>query len=197
MANLKSVAEQAWNQLFPRPGDEEAVDREDFVATAKGEFAYQLWKKIKEDKILYGDCEIPSYLLSEKELEVKDNEMDISELKIMRSIDQELWLQGIGGINCECIYVKSTLNQTKLLCDDDSLPDDARPFYPQGKKIKFPKGAHTTPLAIIYANQGEDIDDYIEIDDAIAGIIRRELINIYGGKIGEEDAKNDSVSITR
>lgn len=196
MANLKSVAEQAWNQLFPRPGDEEAVDKEDFVATAKGEFAFQIWKKIKEDKLLYGECDIPSYLLSETELEVKNDEMDISELKIMRSIDQELWLQSIGGMNCECLYVKSTLNQTKLLCDDDSLPDDSKPFYPQGKKIKFPKGVHKSPLSIIYANQGEEIDDMIEIDDAIAGIIRRELINIYGGKIGEEDAKNDSVSIT-
>lgn len=197
MANLLSIAEQAWGQLFPRPGDETAVDKQDFVATAKSEYAYQLWRKIKEDKLLYGECDIPSYLLSEKELEVKDNEMDISELKIMRSIDQELWLQSIGGINCECVYVKSTLNNSKLLCDEDSLPDDARPFYPQGKKIKFPKGVHATPLSIIYANQGEEINEFIEIDDAIAAIIRRELINIYGGKIGEEDAKNDSVSIQR
>lgn len=194
MANLKSVAEQAWNQLFPRPGDEEAVDKEDFVATAKGEFAYQLWKKIKEDKILYGECDIPSYLLSETELEVVNDEMDISGLKIMRSIDQELWLQNIGGIGCECNYVKSTLNQTKMYCDDDSLADDAKPYYPQGKKIKFTKGVHKTPLPITYANQGEDINDKIEIDDAIAGIIRRELINIYGGKIGQEDKQNDSDS---
>lgn len=195
MANLLSIAEQAWAQLFPRPNDEEAVDREDFVATAKSEYAFQLWKKIKEDKILYGDCDIPSYLLSEKELEVVDNEMDISSLKIMRSIDQELWLQSIGGIACECNYIKSTLNQTKLLCDDDSMADDAKPFYPQGKKIKFPKGVHKTPLEIIYANQGEEIDGQIEVDDAIGGIVRTRLIEIYGGKIGEEDAKNDSVSI--
>lgn len=197
MANLKSVAEQAWNQLFPRPGDEEAVDKEDFVATAKGEFAYQLWRKIKEDKFLYGVCDIPSYLLSEIELEVKNDEMDISSLKIMRSIDEELWLQNIGGLNCECVYVKSTLNNMKLLCDDDSLSDDSKTYYPFGKKIKFPKGVHTTPLSITYANQGEDINDMIEIDDAIAGIIRRELINIYGGKIGQEDKANDSDSNTK
>lgn len=194
MANLKSVAEQAWNQLFPRPGDEEAVDREDFVATAKSEYFFQIWRKIKEDKVVYGYCDIPSYLLSEKEVEVKDGVMDISELKIMRSIDEELWLQNIGGIACECQYVKSTLNQSKLLCDDDSLPDDAKTYYPQGKKIIFPKGVHKSPLSITYANQGEEVDDMIEIDDAIAGIIRRELINIYGGKIGQEDKQNDSDS---
>lgn len=192
MANLLSIAEQAWAQLFPRPTDEEAVDREDFVATAKSEYAFQIWRKIKEDKVLYGDCDIPSYLLSEKELDVADNIMDISSLKIMRSIDQELWLQDIGGIGCECQYIKSTLNNSKLLCDDDSLPDDSRTFYPMGKKIIFPKGVHKTPLAIVYANQGEEIDGRIEIDDAIGGILRTRLIEIYGGKIGVPDTANDS-----
>jgi hypothetical protein len=197
MANLLSIAEQAYNQLFPRPTDEEAVDKQDFVATAKNVFAYELWRKIKEDKLLYGECDIPSYLLSEAKLDVKDDEMDISSLKIMRSIDQELWLQNIGGMNCECLYVKSTLNLSKILCDDDSLPDDSRTFYPQGLKIKFPNGVHATPLSIIYANQGEEVNERIEIDDAIAGIVRVRLIEIYGGKIGQEDKANDSNSNTK
>ena len=195
MASLKSVAEQCWSQLFPRPNDEEAVDREDFVATAKNIFALELWKKLKEDKLLYGECDIPSYLLSETKLEVKDNEMDISSLKIMRSIDQELWLQDIGGIACDCIYVKSTLNNTKILCDEDSLPDNAKTYYPIGKKIKFPLGVHDSPLSITFANSGEDIDGDIQIDDAIAGIVRVRLIEIYGGKIGTEDKENDSSSV--
>lgn len=194
MANLKEIAELAWAQLQAQPGDEVAVDREDFVATAKSEYAYQLWRKIKEDKREYGECDIPSYLLSEKELDVVDNVMDISELNIMRSIDQELWLQSIGGFDCECQYIKSTLNNEKLLCDDDSLPDDAKTFLPLGKKIIFPRGVHDSPLKIIYANSGEEIDDSIEIDDAIAGIIRRSLIDIYSGKTGQEDKKNDENS---
>jgi hypothetical protein len=195
MANLLSIAEQCWSQIFPRPNDEEAVDREDFVATAKNQYALELWKKIKEDKVVYGESDIPSYLLSEAEMEVVDNEMDISSLNIMRSIDQDLWLQDIGGMNCECLYVKSTLNNTKALCDDDSLPDNAKTFYPQGKKIKFPLGVHKTQLKINYANKGETIDDNLEIDDMIAGIIRRSLIDIYGGKIGAEDNTNDSTSV--
>jgi hypothetical protein len=76
------VAEQAYNQLFPRPTDEEAVDKQDFVATSKSIFAYEVWKKIKEDKLLYGECDIPSYLLSETEREIVNDEMDISSLKI-------------------------------------------------------------------------------------------------------------------
>ena len=194
MANLLSIAELAFNQLFPRPGDEEAVDKQDFVATAKSEYAFQLWRKIKEDKLLYGECDIPSYLLSEKELPVVDNYMDISGLKIMRSIDQELWLQNIGGIGCECNYVKSSLNQSKLMCDDDSLADDSKTYYPLGQKIIFPKGVHKDTLSITYANNGEEIDGRIEVDDAIGGIVRTRLIEIYGGKTGAEDKKNDSDS---
>lgn len=197
MANLLEIAEVSWKQLFPNPGDESAVSREQFISTAKTEYAFQLWRKIKEDKREYGEADIPSYLLSEAELEVVENEMDISSLKIMRSIDQELWLQDIGGLQCDCLYVKSTLNHSKILCDDDSLPDNAKTFYPRGKKIKFPLGVHKTPLSITYANSGEQVDDMIEIDDALAGVIRRELISIYGGKIGQEDKQNDSSSIIK
>lgn len=192
--NLKEVAEVSWSQLFPNSGDEAGVDREDFVSTAKSEYAYQLWRKIKEDKVVYGESDIPSYLLSEAEIEVVNDEMDISSLNIMRSIDQELWLQDIGGMNCECAYIKSTMNNEKLLCDDDSLPEDAKTFYPAGKKIKFPRGVHASPLKITYANNGEDIDDFIEVDDAIGGIVRTRLVEIYGGKVGAEDKKNDSNS---
>ncbi len=192
MANLKETAELCFNQLFPNPGDEVAVDREDFVSTAKTEYAYQMWRKIVEDKARYGESEIPSYLLTTKTLPVSDGKMSLEGLSIMRSIDQELWLQDVGGMNCDCEYVKSTMNNTKLLCGDDSLPDDSRTYYPKGKEIIFPKGTHANELEITYANSGEDIDDVIEIDDAIAGIIRQRLIEIYVGKIGAEDNKNDS-----
>lgn len=192
--NLKAVAELRWLQLFPSGSDEPTIDREDFVATARSEYCFLVWKKIKEDKVLYGECDIPSDLLREVKLDVVDNSMDLSSLKIMRSIDQELWLQNIGGMNCECVYVKSTVNNTKLLCDDDSLSDDAKTYYPQGKKIIFPNGVHETPLSILYATSGEDIDDNIEIDDAIAALVGERLIQIYGGKTGIADKQNDSNS---
>ncbi len=197
MANLKSIAELAWNQLFPNPGDETAVDREDFVETAKTEYAYQMWKRIKEDKAQYGESDIPSYLLTSKTLPVVDKKVDLTGLSIMRSIDQELWLQDVGGMNCECQYIKSTLNHTKLLCDDDSLPEDAKTFYPKGKEIVFPKGTHADEIEITFANNGEDIDDFIEVDDAIGGIVRERLIILYGNKIGAEDEKDDSNSNTK
>ncbi len=192
MANLKEIAELAWSQLFPQPGDEVAVDREDFVSTAKTEYAYQLWRKIKEDKREYGESDIPSYLLKTVTLPVVDNKVSLTGLSIMRSIDQELWLQDVGGMNCDCEYIKSTINNSKLLCDDDSLPEDSKTYYPRGKEIIFPKGTHADEIEITYANSGEDIDDEIEVDDALGGIVRVRLIEIYGNKVGIEDNKDDS-----
>lgn len=192
MANLNSIAEQAWRQLFPGPSDEVKVKKEEFIATAKTEYSYQLWLKLMAEKREEGYFSVPSYLLSEIELEVKDGVMDISSLKIMRSIPWETWLVKIGELNCKCSYVKSTINLAQVLCDDDSLDDSAKTYYVVGKKIKFPKGTHKTPLEITYANSGESIDGNIEVEDSIAGMVRRTLVEIYGGKIGPQDKTNNS-----
>lgn len=192
MANLLSIAEQAWRQLFPGPSDEVKVKKEEFIATAKTEYALQLWTKLMAEKREEGYFNVPSYLLSEAELPVENDVMDISSLKIMRSIPWETWLANVGGINCECPYVKTTFNMAQILCDDDSLPDNARTYYAVGKKVKFPKGVHKTPLPITYANSGEKIDGSIEVEDSIAGMVRRTLIEIYGGKIGTQDVTNNT-----
>lgn len=196
MADLLSIAELAWRQIFPKGKDENKVLKEQFQADAKSEYAYQIWVKILAEKREEGGIEIPSYLLTEKELEVIDNEMDISGLKIMRSLPSETWLQNVGGFGCKCNYVKSTVNLSQVLCDDDSLDDADRTYYPIGKKIIFPSGTHSDKVKIIYANNGELVDGKIEVDDAIGGIVRRSLIELYIGKVGPEDKTNNSSSDT-
>lgn len=194
MSNLLEVCELAWRQLFPAGSDETKIKKEEFIASGRSEFAYQLWLKILADKREDGAVEIPSYLLVEKELEIVNNVMDISGLKIMRSIPWETWLQKIGPMDCECRYVKSTLNLSQVLCDDDSLADGDKTFYAVGKKIKFPLGVHKSPLPITYVSAGEKIEDTVEVDDAIAGLVRRTLIELYAGKIGAEDKTNNTNS---
>lgn len=193
MAGLKSIAELAWKQLFPNPGNKPLVTRGQFVATAKTEYGYLMWKKLKEDKAQEGDYEVPSHLLTYKEMTVENNAIDISGLEVMRGLDFEMWLQDVRGVenDCSCKYVKSTSNKNKILCNDDSLPDDAKIYFPAGKKILFPRGTHANKLIVVYAGTGEGVDDDIEIDDAIGGMIRRTLIEIYGGKTGPEDRTND------
>lgn len=192
MADLKSVAELVWRQLFPDPTVQTKVKKEEVLASAKVEYAYQLWLKLMADKREDGYIEVPSYLLSQKELDVSNNEMDISSLKIMRGLPWEIWLVQVGELDCECKYVKSTVNLAQVLCDDDSLGDSDKTYYVLGKKIKFPKGAHASKLPITYANSGEDIDGKIEVEDTIAGIVRRSLLDLYGGKIGPKDVTNNS-----
>ena len=194
MANLRAIAELAWRQVFPNPSDETKLKKGDFIATARSEYAYQMLLFYWNEKQREGYWNIPSYLLTEVEKDIINDEMDISDLKILFSLPQEIWLQNIGGINCECKYVKSDVNKSQLLCDDDSLGDGARTYYPIGKKIKFPKGVHANKLPIIYANNGNAVDDNIEVDDAVAGIVRRSLIEIYTGKTGQEDKTNNSNS---
>lgn len=191
MASLNSVAELVWKQLFPDPTVQTKTKKEEVLASAKLEYSYQLWLKLMADKREDGYIDTPSYLLSEKELDVENNEMDISDLKIMRGLPWEIWLVQIGELDCECKYVKSTANLAQVLCDDDSLGDSNKTYYVVGKRIKFPKGTHKNKLPIIYANSGETVDGKIEIDDTVAGIVRRSLFELYGGRIGSTDETNN------
>lgn len=191
MATLQSVAELSWRNIFPNPGDETAITKEEFIATAKNEWAYQTLLMCWQERSLEGFYEPPSYLLTEIEKEVINNEMDISDLETFKSLPQESWLVNIGGM-CECKYVKSTANLTQLLCDDDSLPDTTKTYYILGKKIKFPKGVHKDTLPITFANMGNDVSNTVEVDEAIAAIIRVRLNEIYLGKVPPSDVTNNS-----
>lgn len=191
MANLKAIAELVWQQLWPRPGDETAVPKDALVSDAKTQYAYQMLLLYWSSRNTEGEFEIPSHLLTEIKMDVVDNEMDISKLKVFRSLPSDIWLQNVGGLNCSCSYVRSSVNMTQLMCGDDSL-GDAKTYIPLSKKIKFPEGVHETPLTIIYANMGEEVDDVIEVDDALGAIVRDKLLDMYAGKVGQENKTNDS-----
>jgi hypothetical protein len=190
--NLKEVAELSWEQIFPKGSDETSIPKESFIRTAYSEFAFLTWVAYLNEKNQEGYAETPSYLLTEVEKDVTNNEMDISDLKYFKSLPQEVWLQKIGEDGCKCKYIKSTINLSQLLCEDDSIDDAARTYYIRGKKIKFPKGVHRTPLQITYASMGEDSFGSIEVDEAISAQIREKLNSIYLGKVAPADVTNNS-----
>lgn len=194
--DLRAVAELSWLQLYPHgAGDEAPITKEEFFESARLEYAYQLLQLYWKERREFGFFTIPSYLLTEVELPVENNEIDISTLKIFRSFSADFWLQNIGGITCGCTYVKTDVNVSQLMCDDDSMDEDVRTYVVIGNKIKFPKGVHKSPLTIIYTNRGGALSGDLEVDDAIAGIVRVRLIEIYGGgKTGQEDPTNNSNS---
>ena len=192
MASLKEIAELVHSRLFPGETDEPLIHLEDMIASAKSEYAYQWWLKALNEKNSEGTFEVPSYLLAKTKLPVVNNEMDISSLNIMTGLPGEIWLQGIGGLNCECKYVKSTYNKSKILCDDDSIGENTKTVYALGKKLYFPRGAHASELEIVYASKGDEIDDHLEIDDMIAGVINRTLYELYSNPRPSDKTNNSN-----
>lgn len=192
MSNLKEIAELSHSQIFPKSGGKAPIDVQEFIRTSINEWAYLTWLAFLNEKNLEGYAEAPSYLLAETDIDIVNNEMDISILKTFKSIPQDQWLVNIGGMNCECKYVKSTANLTQLLCSDDSLPDDTKTYYITGKKIKFPQGTHKNTLPILYASMGDDSHKNVEVDEAIGSQIRDKLNAMYLGRVPPTDVTNNN-----
>lgn len=187
---LNEIAELVWRQLQPTSGDATTISLAEFKRTARMEYAYQLlllaWKDKKEE----GLYQIPSYLLNAAVKSVVNDRVDISDLEYFKSLPSEMWLQGIGGVRCDCRYVKSTYNQTKLMCGDDSLDDDVKTYYVQGKEIIFPFGAHTDEVEVVYA--GNKVSEDVDVDEGLGAVVRERLLSIYAGKIGVNDETNNN-----
>lgn len=194
MANLLSIANLTWLSLFPEPRDKTATTLEEMIASAKVEYAASMWLYRQQMLQLDGFFQMPSDLLTESDpLPVVNDSVDVSKLKYLGSLPGDLWLQNIGGLGCECEYVKSTINLSQLLCDDDSLPESKKTFYIVGKKIKFPKGTHAKELVIIYANTGTSLDENtIEVNEYVASKVREKLIALYGKRMPVDDTNNNN-----
>lgn len=194
MATLESACELAWRQCFPTPSDETGVTKEEFIESGQLEMATQLWLAMWNERSQDGNYDIPSYLLSELEVEVINNEVDLSEYNILRGLPKNIWLRQVGQIGCGCDYIQTTQNLSALLCDEESRGHGYRTYLPLGKKIKFPQGTHSKKLTLVVANMGENIDGTIEVDDVIGSIVRDKLVEKYLGRTNPVDNTNNSNS---
>lgn len=193
MANLNEIAELSWRTIYPNPTDETAVTREEFITTAKTQYALQMWVMARNERNQEGVFEIPSQILAQSEpLPVVNNEIDISKLKILKGLPNGIWLQNIGGLTCDCEYIRSTVNLSQILCGEDSLPEMSKPFLIIGEKIIFPNGTHNNKLPIIYATDGVENDGTYEVDDVVGAIIQEKLLQLYGTKQPEDKTNNGS-----
>ncbi len=191
--NLYAISELVWRQVTT-DNDESKLTLEEVDLAVKLEYGWQMlqmnWRERREN----GEYFIPSYLSREDDLNIKDNEASIKDLKILKALPSEMWLQQVG-VGCSCDYVKTTINQAQLMCDDESLPDGTRTYYVVGEKIKFPKGAHADIVPIIYASDGSDLDSLVvSVDEAIGALVRERVLASYLGKITPEDVTNNSNS---
>lgn len=195
MPSLQSIAEVAWRQVFPNPGDETDITKEEFIETARGQYAWEVWRIAKEEKRSEGLYNVPSNLMTSTSLDVKDNKIDLTGLNILRALPNDTWLVNVGGLVTKCKYIASTINTTQLLEDDDSLPEDSKTYLVVGNEIVFPKGVYSTPIPIIFANNGLSLnEEEVEVDDAIGAIIRTKLIDIYSKKGAKDETNNNNAN---
>lgn len=195
MGSLQSYAELAWRQVYPNPNDETNITLIEFIETAKGEYAYGVWEQNRLENYQMGENNIPPTLLTNIEIIVKDKIADISHVKAMRSLPNNTWIQQIGEFECDgCKYLIMDLNKYKLLCDDDSRNDLEKIVVPLGKSLRFPNGTFEKDgkVQMIFANLGTEVDEVLEIDDALGSLVRRKLVDIYSKKAPEDKTNNSN-----
>lgn len=194
MENLLSICELAYRQMFPVPRDKTSITLEEFIATGKTEYAASMWIYRQELISTEGIFDMPSELISEVEFDVVDNEIDLKDITYLSSLPGDIWLQNVGGFNCECKYIKTTLNMMQLFGeDDDTKEPNSYLYYIQGKKIKFPNGTHKKKLPVIYANMGEGLDsEMIEVNAFVASKVRLKLRQLYGEKMPVDNTNDQN-----
>jgi hypothetical protein len=190
---LQAVAELAFRQVYPNPSIQNKTHLAEFIQTAKLIYADRMYYDAKEKMATEGEFEVPSNLLVAVNLPISGDTIDISGLKIMRSLDKENWIINVGGIDCGCEYVKHTLNTAKLLCNGE-YDGKMKPYIPFSNYIKFPKGIHGNKkeIEIIYASDGTDLENGVEINEVIGNFVRVRLLDIYLGKTGKQDKTNNN-----
>lgn len=191
MSNLKEIAQVSYDQVYPNASEQTSIKVEHFIQAGRSKMAYELWRLSKELKRAEGEWEIPTALMRQGEITVSDNVADISELNVFRTADGETWISNIGGISCECNYIKQTVNLAQLLCDEDYW-GNGKPYIIVGNKINFPIGTHKTTLPIIYASNGDDINDEIPIDDTIAELVSIYLFQRFSNKFPADKTANNN-----
>ena len=192
MSNLKEIAQVNYDQIYPNATAQTSVKVEHFISEALTRYAWEMFRISKEVKRSEGEWEIPSALLRRANIDVVDNVADISSLNIFRSFEGDSWISNIGGLDGECSYIRQTVNIASMLLDDEFL-GNSKPYTVIGNSIEFPKGSHKKTIPIIYASNGSDLDDEIEVDDAIGALVSEYIYKKFSGKF-PEDRTQDSNS---
>lgn len=191
MANLLEIAQEVYDEVFPNPSPQNAVKFDHVLVVAKSRYAYELWLKSKNDAREDGGWEVPSALWREAEIEVSNNKADISHLKIFRSYDGDAWLGSVGD-GCDCPYVRVSMNLYGVIGCDKEYLGNSLPYTVIGNSIKFHNGAHSKTVPIVYASSGEDMDDNVEIDDAMSALVSDYLWKRFANKLPVDRTNNSN-----
>lgn len=194
MADLKEIAEVAYRQIFQNATAATSIKKEDFLSIARHRYAYEMFLMSKDLERLDGVFEIPTALLRKADLTVINGQIDISQLKIFRSFQGDLWLGRVGTGECDCSYVKHSVNISNILCDTD-YHGNSKPFVVIGDTIEFPQGTFAKTVPIIYASNGADVNGSIEVDDAVGDRVSEYLWKRYSNRLPEDRTNNANTNI--
>jgi hypothetical protein len=193
LPTLQSIAEGVHKQIYPSQNDESAIKLPYFIDAAKGHYAYRIWELNRSENAM-GEATVPPVLLSPYTLTVTDKKASIKDLKALRSLPHNMWLQSVGEFECDgCRYVVMDLDKWKKLCNDRSRTKKQKAVVVIGDYLQFPDGTFDDKgkVDIIYANMGEGLDKTTTIDEAIGDLVRRYLLETFAKRF-PADKTNDS-----
>lgn len=194
MTSLKEIVQAAYEIVYPMPSDETPIKKEAFMVTAKAELAFNYWKISKERKNTEGYFEVDSHLMTTIDLPVVNNKLQLANLPILRSLENDRWLIQLGDFG-SCTFTKTSINQIKLYQGNDSLPDNEIVYVIIGNEIRFDREIKQKTLSLTYANEGDDINADVQIDGVLGAIVMRSLLDIYQKKNPTDTTNNSNPNI--
>lgn len=186
MPTLKQVAQLEYDRIFPNSDDDTSLTIHDFVETARQEYSFLAWRMYLEEKRMDGESEVSSNIQATAKVEIKNGEIDISSLNILRALPGDVWLRELSPANGT--FVKTTSNNRKLI-DDEDIGGGTR-FYVEGDKIKFTSKVADQPATMVYASNNVDGSD--NIDEKMASLIRAKLREIYDQPMPENKTSDNN-----
>lgn len=188
---IQSIATIVHRQINPHPGTRPVNLLGEYIARAKTIYAARMVNQASEQMREDGSWEVPSQLIVPGVITVKNNAADISRLKIMRSLRNDMWVRQLGeGNGCE--FVRYSDSQTRTITDRE-LMGNLIPFTVVGNMILFITGYRDGELAIRFVSDGTDLKNGIQLDAVIADFVMDKLYQLYSKK-EKEDKTNDNNS---
>jgi hypothetical protein len=195
--SLWTIAELAWRQINPGGSDEAKNTLEEYVETAKDEFANILYQSYKAGQ---GDADysLLEAFLQTKLYELKEDadglyvELDVDVINLPN--DMGVWQVRPKGRKTQPLTKTTAISRN--LFDND--PTEVRSYYREGRLIRFPDGVDcpgATAMKVTLATM-DDMEDKNEVPEGFATPIRNALLQKYGGTISvpSNDTNNQNAN---
>lgn len=181
MKSIRAVAELAWRQLNPQPGDEVLTLKEEMIETAKNEFAGQAWVQYvnarKEgDKAIFESMLRRKVYLPEESVEGLFVQLDETIIDLPNDEGIRLVAAVTKGARP---FTKGRLESHNLFADDHG----EKTYYRLQDKIFFPDGLNVPgskiSVSVLLVTAGALNEDDLLVPAHMASAIHDALLQKY------------------